>query len=160
MLDTLVYLVNARRDVWLEITTLLIPDNNDSDDELAAMCEWIARELGPDVPLHFTAFHPDYKLTDLPAHAGGHAGARARDRAARRAPVRVHRQRARPRRRHDVLPGCAQPLIVRDWHDILRYRVTDNGHCRALRARAARPVRAVPQHGCGRRRVPCGSAMA
>src|SRR5206468_1417513 len=65
VLDTLVYL-RHETEVWTEITTLLIPGKNDSDAELEAECKWIARELGPDVPLHFTAFHPDYKLTDLP----------------------------------------------------------------------------------------------
>ncbi len=65
VLDTLVYLKHET-DVWFEITTLLIPGKNDSDAELEAMCAWIVRELGPDVPLHFTAFHPDYKMTDLP----------------------------------------------------------------------------------------------
>ena len=64
VLDTLIYL-RHETDVWTEITTLLIPGKNDSDAELEAECKWIARELGPDVPLHFTAFHPDYKMTDI-----------------------------------------------------------------------------------------------
>src|SRR5690606_23046709 len=66
VLDTLVYLKHET-DVWLEITTLLIPGKNDSDRELSAECDWIARNLGPDVPLHFSAFHPDFKLTDIAA---------------------------------------------------------------------------------------------
>ena len=65
VLETLQYLVHET-DVWTEITTLLIPGKNDSDQELTAQCRWMMRELGPDVPLHFTAFHPDYKMTDLP----------------------------------------------------------------------------------------------
>src|SRR5690242_16163312 len=65
VLETLQYLVRET-EVWTEITTLLIPGKNDSDGELTQMSEWIMRELGPDVPLHFTAFHPDYKLTDIP----------------------------------------------------------------------------------------------
>src|SRR6266571_4652371 len=64
VLDTLVYLKHET-DVWFEITTLLIPGKNDSDSEIDAECRWIATELGPDVPLHFTAFHPDYKMTDI-----------------------------------------------------------------------------------------------
>jgi pyruvate formate lyase activating enzyme len=63
VLDTLVYLKHET-SVWLEITTLLIPGQNDSESEVAALCEWIATHLGPDVPLHFTAFHPDFKLLD------------------------------------------------------------------------------------------------
>ncbi|KAB2963095.1 AmmeMemoRadiSam system radical SAM enzyme, partial [Zoogloea sp.] len=65
VLDTLLYL-RHETTVWFEITTLLIPGLNDSDAELAALTRWVADELGPDVPLHFTAFHPDYKLDSLP----------------------------------------------------------------------------------------------
>ena len=64
VLDTLVYLVHETT-VWTEITTLLIPGKNDSDAEIEAEAKWVMRELGPDVPLHFTAFHPDYKMTDI-----------------------------------------------------------------------------------------------
>ncbi|TMH48360.1 MAG: AmmeMemoRadiSam system radical SAM enzyme, partial [Betaproteobacteria bacterium] len=65
VLDTLVYLEHET-EVWFEITTLLIPGRNDGDEEIDAECRWIAKELGLDVPLHFTAFHPDYKMTDIP----------------------------------------------------------------------------------------------
>lgn len=65
VLDTLIY-IKKETKVWLEITTLLIPTLNDSEKELNAMTAWIVKNLGPDVPLHFTAFHPDYKLLDLP----------------------------------------------------------------------------------------------
>jgi len=65
VLDTLKYLKHETK-VWFEITTLLIPGLNDSDAELEAESQWILQNLGPDVPLHFTAFHPDYKMTDLP----------------------------------------------------------------------------------------------
>src|SRR5262249_54792735 len=65
VLDTLKYLVHETQ-VWTEVTTLLIPGHNDSEEEIKRLCDWFARELRPDVPLHFTAFHPDYKMTDLP----------------------------------------------------------------------------------------------
>ncbi|MCI4441307.1 MAG: AmmeMemoRadiSam system radical SAM enzyme, partial [Tibeticola sp.] len=65
VLDTLVYLKHET-SVWFEITTLLIPGHNDSDAELTALSKWVARELGPDVPLHFSAFHPDFKMPDVP----------------------------------------------------------------------------------------------
>src|SRR5947208_8392740 len=65
VLDTLVYL-KRETQVWFEITTLLIPGHNDSDPEVTALSEWILRELGPDVPLHFTAFHPDFQMMDTP----------------------------------------------------------------------------------------------
>ena len=83
VLDTLVYLKHET-DVWFEITTLLIPTKNDSDEEITAMCRWIVKELGTDVPLHFTAFHPDYKMDDLPATPRVDAdAARATSRCAR-----------------------------------------------------------------------------
>lgn len=66
VLDTLRYL-HHQTEVWLEITTLLIPGLNDEPAELAAMCRWIHDELGDEVPLHFTAFHPDFHLLDRPA---------------------------------------------------------------------------------------------
>lgn len=53
-------------DVWFEITTLLIPGENDSEDEIARMCDWVLNTLGDEVPLHFTAFHPDFKMVDHP----------------------------------------------------------------------------------------------
>lgn len=65
VLDTLIYL-KKETNVWLEITTLLIPGENDSESEIQAMCEWMATHLGLDVPLHFTAFHPDFKMLDKP----------------------------------------------------------------------------------------------
>ena len=67
VLDTLVYL-KRETDVWFELTTLLIPGENDSDAELDAMTRWVVENLGPDVPMHFTAFHPDWKMLDTPGH--------------------------------------------------------------------------------------------
>ena len=61
VLDTLVYL-KRETNVWFEITTLLIPGENDSDAELEALTQWVMENLGPDVPIHFTAFHPDWKM--------------------------------------------------------------------------------------------------
>jgi pyruvate formate lyase activating enzyme len=66
VLDTLVY-VKHETDTWLEITTLLIPGHNDSTEELDEMTKWIVAELGPDVPVHFSAFHPDWRMMDTPA---------------------------------------------------------------------------------------------
>jgi len=65
VLETLEYLKNKTK-VWFEITTLLIPGHNDSPEEVKKLSEWVMTRLGPDVPLHFTAFHPDYKMLDLP----------------------------------------------------------------------------------------------
>ncbi len=65
VLDTLEYLVE-QTEVWVETTTLLIPGKNDSDDELDAMTRWVVEHLGRDVPMHFTGFHPDYRMLDVP----------------------------------------------------------------------------------------------
>jgi pyruvate formate lyase activating enzyme len=65
VLDTLA-MIHHETDCWLEITTLLIPGKNDGDAELEGAAAWVAKELGPDVPLHFSAFHPDWKMSDIP----------------------------------------------------------------------------------------------
>jgi pyruvate formate lyase activating enzyme len=65
VLETLLYL-RHETDVWFEITTLLIPGENDSEAEIETMTQWIFEQLGPDVPMHFTAFHPDWKMVDTP----------------------------------------------------------------------------------------------
>jgi pyruvate formate lyase activating enzyme len=159
VLDTLKYLVHET-DVWTEITTLLIPGKNDSDEELTGMSEWIARELGPDVPLHFTAFHPDYKMTDLPRTPAATL-TRARD-IARRAGLRyVYTGNVHDRDGGTTAcPSCARPLIVRDWHEVLRYDLTGDGKCRHCGAAPAGRFGGYDHHGFGRRRIPVRLAMA
>jgi len=130
ILDTLKYLKHET-GVWLEITTLLIPGKNDGDAELEAMCAWIAQELGPDVPLHFSAFHPDWKMTDVPATPAATLQ-RARAIGLRRGLKYVYTGNV-----HDAegdttfCPHCGKAAIVRDWYNILDYRVGDDGHCLA-----------------------------
>jgi len=129
VLDTLKYLKHETA-VWFEITTLLIPGKNDSDAEIEAMCAWIARELGPDVPLHFSAFHPDWKMTDIPATPAATL-AHARRIALGRGLHYVYTGNV-----HDTeggttfCPHCGKALIVRDWYTLLDYRVSADGHCR------------------------------
>ena len=95
---------STRPHVWLEITNLLIPGPTTTHDEIDAMCDWIAEHLGADVPLHFTAFHPDFKMIDIPPTPPATLR-RARQIAhGQRAALRLHRQRARPRGRHHLLP--------------------------------------------------------
>jgi pyruvate formate lyase activating enzyme len=133
VLDTLIYL-KRETNVWFEITTLLIPTKNDSDTELTGMCKWIAKELGTEVPLHFTAFHPDYKMDDLPVTPHSTL-LRARDIAIRAGLRYVYTGNV-----HDTTggttfcAGCGESLIVRDWHRILKYSVTDDGRCGACSA--------------------------
>jgi pyruvate formate lyase activating enzyme len=122
VLDTLKYLVHET-DCWTEITTLLIPGKNDSDAELRAMCQWIARELRPDVPLHFTAFHPDYKLDDLPATPSSTLS-RARRIAQEEGLQFVYTGNVHDREGGTTFcPQCHAALIERDWHRILRYEL-------------------------------------
>jgi pyruvate formate lyase activating enzyme len=128
VLDTLAYLEHET-DVWFEITTLLIPGKNDSDAELRAECQWISRELGPDVPIHFTAFHPDHKMTDIgatPASTLTRARRIAIDEGLRYVYTGNVHDRAGG---STYCSGCAKPLIVRDWHRIEEYRVTAEGAC-------------------------------
>lgn len=128
VLDTLVYLRHETR-VWLEITTLLIPGHNDSDSEIDALTGWIAEHLGADVPLHFTAFHPDYKMRDTPPTPPSSLS-RARQIGLRNGLRYVYTGNV-----HDPgggttrCPSCGEAVIVRDWYAIRCYRLTDDGHC-------------------------------
>jgi len=128
VLETLEYLVKET-DVWTEITTLLIPGKNDSDAEIAAESDWIMKHLGPDVPLHFTAFHPDWKMRDV-APTPPETLTRAR-RIAQRAGLRyvytgnVHDEEGGT----TVCPSCENPVIVRDWYEIRGYHLTESGAC-------------------------------
>lgn len=63
--ETICY-IKHETNTWLELTTLLIPDENDSEEEIRALSAWVRENLGPDVPCHFTAFHPDWKMRDKP----------------------------------------------------------------------------------------------
>jgi len=136
VLETLVYLVKET-DVWTEITTLLIPGKNDSDEELAAETKWIVENLGPDVPLHFTAFHPDWKMTDLPATPAATL-TRAREIALRAGLHYVYTGNV-----HDTgggstyCPACGEAVIERDWYRIGLYRLTEAGACQSCGAQLA-----------------------
>jgi pyruvate formate lyase activating enzyme len=130
VLDTLRYLRHETQ-VWFEITTLLIPGRNDSDEEIDAETRWVAEELGPDTPLHFTAFHPDYKMRDVPPTPPATLG-RARRIALANGLRFVYTGNV-----HDTeggttyCPGCGTAAVVRDWYDIRRYRLDARGHCRS-----------------------------
>ncbi len=128
VLDTLEYL-KKETQVWFEITTLLIPDENDSINELEQMSAWIMEHLGPDVPLHFTAFHPDWKMMDK-APTPASTLARAREIALRSGLYYVYTGNV-----HDIggsstyCPNCDTPVIVRDWYQLLSYQLDECGHC-------------------------------
>jgi pyruvate formate lyase activating enzyme len=128
VLDTLAYL-KQETDVWFEITTLLIPGKNDSPEEIRAMSKWIMKELGPDVPLHFTAFHPDFKMTDLPPTPASTL-TRSRKIALDEGLNYVYTGNVHDREGGTTFcPACKSALIVRDWHRIESYRLRDDGTC-------------------------------
>ena len=128
VLDTLIYLKHET-DVWVEITTLLIPGRNDSVAEITALCRWVAKELGPDVPVHFTAFHPDYKMDDLPPTPAESLG-RARDIGMREGLHYVYTGNIVDLEGGTTFcPSCQAALVVRDWHRIESYRLTGDGRC-------------------------------
>jgi pyruvate formate lyase activating enzyme len=152
VLETLEYL-RHETDVWFEITNLLIPGKNDSDEEVDAMTGWIVERLGPDVPVHFTAFHPDYKLLDVPP-TPPETLARAR-RIALANGVRY----AYTGNVHDAdggstyCPGCGQRAIERDWYRLGAYRVTAEGSCERCGERLAGVFASRPG-AWGPRRLP------
>ncbi len=130
VLETLQYLV-AETEVWLEVTTLLIPGLNDSDAELDAMTRWFAEHLGPDVPLHFSAFHPDFKLRDVPPTPPATL-TRARRIALGNGLRYVYTGNVHdPDGGTTACPGCGDAVVVRDWYALRRYALTDDGRCRA-----------------------------
>ncbi|MFN7087221.1 MAG: AmmeMemoRadiSam system radical SAM enzyme [Burkholderiales bacterium] len=128
VLDTLVYLKHET-DVWFEITTLLIPGKNDSDTEITAECRWIRQELGADVPLHFSAFHPDYKMGDIAATPASTLS-RARKIALDEGIDYVYTGNVHDEQGGSTwCPKCHALLILRDWYRIDDYRITADGRC-------------------------------
>ena len=152
VLETLEYLVHET-DVWVEITNLLIPGRNDSDGELDEMTGWVVERLGPDVPMHFTAFHPDFKMLDV-APTPPTTLTRAREIALRNGVRYAYTGNV-----HDATggstycPQCGAVVIERDWYRIGAYALTDDGRCRACDASV--PGRFDgPPGGWGHRRAP------
>jgi len=128
VLDTLIYLKEQTR-VWFELTTLLIPGENDSDEELDRMTRWVVANLGPDVPMHFSAFHPDWKMRDYPPTPPATL-TRARAIALGNG---VHH--AYTGNVHDsaggstYCSGCGKLLIQRDWYELGAWHLTPDGCC-------------------------------
>ncbi len=115
--------------VWVELTTLVVPDHNDSDAELSQMVTWVVDHLGQDVPMHFSAFHPDWKMLDVPATPPAsltRARRIALDHGVRFAYTgNVHD----PDGDTTFCPGCRRPVIGRDWYELLTYDLDERGAC-------------------------------
>ena len=125
VLETLRYLARET-DVWFEVTTLLIPGRNDSESEIDRLCDWFVRHLGPDVPLHFSAFHPDYKLTDLPRTPAATCK-RAREQALRHGIHHVYSGNIHDARSQSTYcPECQALLVERDWYALGEYNLVEN----------------------------------
>lgn len=126
--DAIAYACNET-GVWVELTTLLIPGYNDASVDIRRECAWILSELGPDVPLHFSAFHPDFRMRDVPP-----TPAATLERARRIAlDVGLHFVYTGnvhdPQGERTYCPACGRILVERDWYTLLRYDITPEGRC-------------------------------
>jgi pyruvate formate lyase activating enzyme len=152
VLETLEYL-KRETEVWFEITTLLIPSYNDSPQEVRRLSEWVMTKLGPDTPLHFTAFHPDYKMLDVP-HTPAHTLTMARDIAREIGLHYVYTGNV-----HDEAGGsthcqaCSTRVIGRDWYRITAWNLTEDGACGTCGAAIPGVFEASPG-AWGQRRLP------
>jgi len=126
VLDTLLMLKKETK-VWFEITNLMIPTLNDDPAETLKLCEWILENLGPDVPLHFTAFHPDFKLVDKPRTPAETLDG-ARKIAVDAGLHYVYEGNIYSEGANTYCPGCKKGLVRRSWHDVLENRIL-NGAC-------------------------------
>lgn len=128
ILETLEY-IHHETDVWMELTTLLIPGYNDSEKEINEMTQWVAEKLGPEVPMHFTAFHPDYKIMDAPPTPIETL------KMAREIALKNGIHYAYTGNVHDVegestyCHSCGTRLIERDWYVLGEWNLDDNGCC-------------------------------
>jgi pyruvate formate lyase activating enzyme len=128
VLETLVYLKRETK-VWVEVTNLLIPGLNDSDREIDALTGWVAGTLGADVPIHFTAFHPDWRMGDRPA-TPAETLARARRRAIANGVRYAYTGNLwDPKGNSTSCPDCGTPLIGRDGYRIAEWNLTEDGLC-------------------------------
>lgn len=144
VLDTLKY-IKHETSVWLELTTLIIPGENDSEAELEQLTQWVVENLGPEVPLHFSAFHPDWKMRDKP-HTPLQSLLKARQIALKNGihyayVGNVHDKAADSTYCH----SCGKLLIGRDWYELSEWNLDDKGNCKFCGTRCAGVFEA--QHG-------------
>jgi len=130
ILETIEY-VHNETDTWMELTTLLIPGKNDSDEELSTLSRWIADRLGTEVPLHFSAFHPDWKMMDIPTTPA------ATLTRARKIAMDAGLQYVFTGNVHDKdggstwCPQCGEILIGRDWYELSDWNLDEQGCCKS-----------------------------
>jgi pyruvate formate lyase activating enzyme len=149
VLNTLLYLQNET-DVWTEITCLLIPGENDSEDEINRMTEWIVKYLGPDVPVHFTAFHPDWKMLNTPPTPATTL-TRARSIAVRNGIRYAYVGNVfSPGESSTYCHECGATLIGREWFDVTVWNLTVDGRCRVCDTRCSGVFQGAPPSTNGR----------
>ena len=152
VLETLEYLKHET-EVWFELTTLLIPGENDSPQELQAMTEWIVEHLGPAVPLHFSAFHPDWKMRDK-ANTPHSTLRQAREIALSNGVRYVYLGNVHDKHGSSTYcHQCSELLIGRDWYELSDWNLNEEGHCISCGAEC--PGVFEKQHGdWGAKRLP------
>jgi len=151
VLETLEYLKHET-PVWFEITTLLIPGENDGDRELDAMTRWVAGHLGPDVPMHFTAYHPEWRMLDRPP-TPPETLARARRIALANGIRYAYTGNVRDEDGGSTYcHTCGSRLVGRDGYEITAWHLTDDGHCRSCGTRCAGVFEGPPGRWGSRRR--------
>ena len=158
VLDTLIYL-RRETQVWIEITTLLIPGQNDSATEITALCRWVLNELGADVPVHFSAFHPDHKMNDLPP-TPVETLYKARDIGLNTGLKYVYTGNVHHREGDTTrCPACNAAVIVRDWYELERYTLNQDGRCDRCNTEIAGCFDNQPGQ-FGRKRIPISLAVS
>lgn len=152
VLDTLLYLKHETA-VWFEITNLIIPSWNDSDAELEAMTQWVVENLGSDVPMHFSAFHPDFKMMDLPRTPASTL-TRARDIAIKNGIRYAYTGNVHDKKGDTTFcHNCGSALIERDWYELHGWYLDGNGRCQTCGTPCAGNFESTPGHW-GRKRQP------
>jgi len=152
VLETLIWLRNET-NVWIEVTTLIIPDHNDSDEEITKLSNWFLENLGPDVPLHFSAFHPDFKMMDVPP-TPPKTLSRARNIAKETGLYHVYTGNV-----HDTegqstyCHSCNNILIERNWYELGKWNLDDSGCCNKCGVKLSGHFEKKPGHW-GSKRLP------
>ncbi len=156
VLETIKY-IKHETNVWLELTTLIIPGENDSEAELEAMTQWLVENLGSDVPLHFSAFHPDWKMMEKPWTS------LAALQLARKIALKNGIRHAYVGNVHDksasstYCQGCGEILIGRDWYQLSDWNLDTKGHCKSCGEACAGIFEAQPGNW-GAKRKPVAMA--
>ncbi len=152
VLETLCY-IKQETNVWLELTTLLIPEQNDSSEEIELMTEWVVENLGPDVPMHFTAFHPDWKMQDTP-RTPFETLERARTIAIKNGVRYAYTGNAHDKASQSTYCySCESLLIGRDWYQLDEWNISPSSQCLNCGTDVGGHFDAQPG-GWGRHRLP------